>query len=339
MRLSIDPVAPSERGQQWTNFVSTIFFPMSASFSAPERFHGSIENWELGPISLSRFNSAPVRYDREPRHLRTKASDDLLITFATESDARFKQGKSDLYCQKNGFFIQRGELPYQFSHADDNKLWVLKLPLKILENRVRVLDRYVSYTYDSSRGVGALLLDTARTIPARMEQLGSVTREGLGHCLIDLLCLAMEDDERALGSGMSSVRLGHLARVERYIRANLANRAMSIEEIANANGISCRYLHDLFKGSNTTVGQWIRALRLEAAYRDLENPHHGETIAEIAYRWGFGDQAQFSRHFKSHYGKTPREVKTVLAKDDPILRPDAADTALDSRWALSNAFS
>jgi AraC-like DNA-binding protein len=35
-------------------------------------------------------------------------------------------------------------------------------------------------------------------------------------------------------------------------------------------------------------------------------------VAEIAYRWGFGDQGQFSRHFKSHFGKTPREVRTEV---------------------------
>jgi AraC-like DNA-binding protein len=179
----------------------------------------------------------------------------------------------------------------------------------MLKNRLRLLDRYTGYTYDSSGGAGALVLDTARTIPARMEQLGLVAREGLGRCLVDLLCLALEDDARVLGSGMSSVRLGHLARVERHIRKNLGNHAMTIETIATANGISTRYLHELFKGSDTTIGQWIRVLRLEAALKDLQDPRYGETVAEIAYRWGFGDQGQFSRHFKSHFGKTPREVR------------------------------
>jgi AraC-like DNA-binding protein len=127
--------------------------------------------------------------------------------------------------------------------------------------------------------------------------------------LVELLCLALEDDDRALGSGMSSVRLGHLARIERYVRKNLANRAMTVEDIALANGISSRYLHELFKGSDRTIGQWIRTLRLEAALADLQDPRRGETVGEIAYRWGFGGQAQFSRHFKSHFGKRPREIK------------------------------
>ena len=308
-RFSVAPIPPTDRSLHWSNFVSGIFFPMRASFSAPERFHGTIENWQLGQISLSRFHSAPVCYDRARQHLRGRPEDDLLITFATKSDARFSQGDNVLHCRKDGFFIQRGDLPYQFSHAQDNELWVLKLPTQMLKNRIRVFDRYVSYVYDSSRGAGALFLDTARSIPHRMDQFGAVTREGLGHCLVELLCLALEDDERALGSGMSSVRLGHLARIERYVRKNLANHAMTIEEIALANGISSRYLHELFKGSDRTIGQWIRTLRLEAALADLQDPRHGETVAEIAYRWGFGDQAQFSRHFKSHFGKTPREIR------------------------------
>ena len=294
---------------QWSNFVSGIFFPMAASFSAPERFYGTIENWDLGQVSLSRFYSGPVCYDRARQHLRGRSADDLLITFATESDAKFTQDANVLHCRKNGFFIQRGDLPYQFSHAEQNELWVLKVPTQMLKSRIRVIDRYVSYVYDSSRGAGALFLDTARSIPQHVERMGAVTQEGLGRCLVELLCLALEDDERALGSGMSSVRLGHLARVERYVRKNLANHAMTIEEIALANGISSRYLHDLFKGSGTTIGQWIRELRLEATLADLRDPRHGETVAEIAYRWGFGDQAQFSRHFKSHFGKTPREIR------------------------------
>lgn len=309
-KLAAESLAPGERSARWSAFVSEIFFPLDASLAVPERFKGTVENWELGQVSLSRFDSEPVAYAREKHHLRGLERDNVLITFATTADARFSQGHCDLHCPKNGFFIQRGDLPYQFSHADPNELWVLKVPTAMLRTRVRSLDRYVSHAHDAGRGVGALFLDTARAIPGRLEELSaSSTREGFGRCLLDLLCLALEDDERALGSGMSSVRIGHLARLESYIRRNLANHSMTVEEIAAANGISTRYLHQLFKASNTTAGHWIRQLRLEAARDDLQNPRRGETIAEIAYRWGFGDQAQFSRHFKAHFDKTPREVR------------------------------
>lgn len=310
-------VPANERSTYWSRVVSDIFFPLDAKTNMPDKFDGIIDNWELGSISLSRFCSSPMFYERQKHHLRGLSEDNLLITFATASDARFIQGGNDLHCRKNGFFIQRGDLPYQFSHAEDNTLWVLKVPTQMLKARVRVLERYTSYTYDSSRGIAALFLDTARTIPARMEQVQAQSHEGLGRCLLDLLYLALEDDARALGSGMSSVRMAHLARIERYIQRNLANHAMTIEDIARANGISVRYLHELFKGEETTAGQWIRTKRLEACMEDLRDPRHGETIAEIAYRWGFGDQAQFSRHFKAHFGRTPREVRNEAHGERP----------------------
>ncbi len=309
-QLRVEDFAPEERSQRWSAFVSEIFFPLNAELATPRCFKGSVDNWKLGDISLSRFDSGPVSYAREKYHLRGRCDGNVLITFATTADARFSQGNYDLQCRKNGFFVQRGDLPYVFSHADPNELWVVKIPTALLTARIRNFERYAHITHDTSRGVGALFLDTARAIPARLDEIGAPsTREGFGRCLLDLLCLTLEDDERALGSAKSSVQIGHLARIEDYIRRNLANHKMNVDEIAAANSISTRYLQMLFKASNMTVGHWIRTLRLEAAFADLRNPRRGETIAEIAYRWGFGDQAQFSRHFRTHFGSSPREIR------------------------------
>ena len=37
------------------------------------------------------------------------------------------------------------------------------------------------------------------------------------------------------------------------------------------------------------------------------------TIADIAYRFGFSDQAQFSRLFKARFGQTPSEYRSRSA--------------------------
>jgi hypothetical protein len=143
-RFSVASISPEDRTLHWSNFVSEIFFPLNASFSAPQRFHGTIDNFDLGEVSVSRFRSGPVCYDRAKQHLRGRPGDPLLITFAIGSEARFNQGDVSLECKKNGFFIQRGDLPYQFSHPKDNELWVLKVPAQLVKQRIRVLDRYVN---------------------------------------------------------------------------------------------------------------------------------------------------------------------------------------------------
>ena len=59
--------------------------------------------------------------------------------------------------------------------------------------------------------------------------------------------------------------------------------------------------------TNQTLGAWIREQRLMAAKEALEDRGNNHTIAEIAYRWGFGDQAQFSRLFRTAFSASPSE--------------------------------
>ncbi len=49
---------------------------------------------------------------------------------------------------------------------------------------------------------------------------------------------------------------------------------------------------------------WRR--RLEQCAKDLCDPRRaGERIAEIAFRWGFGDASHFSRAFRQQFGCAP----------------------------------
>lgn len=72
-----------------------------------------------------------------------------------------------------------------------------------------------------------------------------------------------------------------------------------------------RYLHKLFAITPYTLGEWVRQQRLEAVHRQLCDPHCHLAIGELAFRWGFTDQAQFTRAFRQHYGCTAREVRAA----------------------------
>jgi len=121
--------------------------------------------------------------------------------------------------------------------------------------------------------------------------------------------IELKADERTLTTGTSTVREAHLTRIEAFIRKNLANSELDPEAIARGCGISTRYLHELFRDTNQTLGSWIRDQRLEACREALRDPSNRQTVAEIAYRFGFGDQAQFSRAFKAQFGAPPKEYR------------------------------
>ena len=163
--------------------------------------------------------------------------------------------------------------------------------------------------FNAAEGAGGLFTDMLHLIPLRFDAMNVEVRETVGKQLIDLLVLALKADERTLTTGTSSVREAHLTRIESVVRKNLGDADLDPESIARACGISTRYLHELFRDTNQTVGSWIRDQRLEAAREALLDRSNKQSLAEIAYRFGFGDQAQFSRAFRNAYAMAPKDYR------------------------------
>jgi AraC-like DNA-binding protein len=67
-----------------------------------------------------------------------------------------------------------------------------------------------------------------------------------------------------------------------------------------------------------TPQKYLRKLRLRVASRALVDT--GETLAEIAAGCGFSDQSHFTREFRRHFGRTPRDYREHYARG----RGDAA---------------
>jgi AraC-like DNA-binding protein len=298
-----------ERSHYWQNILSDALFPMDVSVRSDLTFNGTLKSWDLGATSLIQMRADASRYQRYSRHVQRDDADCVVVSFSAHSDVGFTQDGVDLRCKKNQFFIEKGHRPSDLVQSDANELWMLRLSLASVKRHKRSLDPYYISLYDADSGVGGLLFDMMRSIPARYVARTSAAFEGIGQTLIELLVLAIETDERALTSSCSSVQRGHLARIERFVRQNLGNPDLSPEMAAQASKISIRYLHALFRGSECSFSEWVRQMRLEACRAQLCEPLRREGLGEIAYRWGFNNQAQFSRHFKSAFGITPREMR------------------------------
>ena len=123
--------------------------------------------------------------------------------------------------------------------------------------------------------------------------------------------MAIESDARVLVGHSSSVRNAHLLRCEHFIRARLDNTRLTPQMVADGCGILLRYMRQIFEGEGITVGAYIRNQRLLMSDAMLRDPNCRKSISEIAYQWGFGDQAQFSRNYRSRFGCTPSDVRAA----------------------------
>jgi AraC-like DNA-binding protein len=311
MKVSVSTTAtqPADRSRHWHRAIASAYFPLDLTFRNPDRFFGDLTIWQFGEVSVSRLTSDGLQYLRQPRHLGAGRSEEFLVTVPTRSEVYFSQCGSDIRCAPGGFFLERSHEPYTFSHGEPADLWVLKVTSQALAERIRGPDRLCSLRFDAANGAGGLFTDMLHLLPARFDTLTPESRTAVGRQLVDLLVLAIKADERILASRQSSVRNAHLARIEAFIRAHLQDPRLDPDMVARACGLSTRYLHTLFRDTDQTVASWIREQRLAACRAALDEPDNCQTVAEIAYRWGFGDQTQFSRAFKSQYGLPPGEYR------------------------------
>lgn len=108
---------------------------------------------------------------------------------------------------------------------------------------------------------------------------------------------------RIIDAEIKSKKYRALMRVTNYVDEHYTE-GVSLEEVANATGISRYYVSHLFKElMGTTFVGYVNELRLNRAAMLLvttENP-----IIEIASLSGFNNLSNFNRAFKLHFGKTP----------------------------------
>jgi len=129
--------------------------------------------------------------------------------------------------------------------------------------------------------------------------------------LVELLVPAMaRSGGAAARGGMEGQRARQFERVCRAIETRLGDPALSVRSVAAGEGVSVRYLQQLFARFGQTVIGYIKARRLERARAELRSPLHAQlSISEICYRWGFSQSAHFSRAYRERYGEAPRDTR------------------------------
>ncbi len=316
VQFSTRAAAAPNPQQAWRELIDSVYFQLQVDFRQPETFDGQLECWQLGDLSLSYLRSDPAQYTRQRNHLAHSRSDEaFLVTVPVRSEVRFRQLGREVACQRGDFLLELSHEPYQFDYHEANELWVLKIPHTLMKQYVHHPERYGALSFDGQQGLGHLFSQYLRLTGEQLRQQppDHSNWDWIGMQLLSLFSHVAHQDERVLHSSESSVRSAHLRRIEDYARKHLSQPQLTPDEVAQACRISTRYLHDLFQDTGTTFGRWLTVQRLQSAHDTLTQAHCKLSLANLAYQWGFTDQAHFSRAFKKQFGYSPKEVRPATA--------------------------
>jgi transcriptional regulator GlxA family with amidase domain len=126
-----------------------------------------------------------------------------------------------------------------------------------------------------------------------------------GDSTLRLLARPQSQAERSVPAEKPSPRLrSELLRALEFIHNHL-DTSMSLQEVADAAGLSVHHFAHLFKASmGETPHRYVIRQRVERARRLLQQ---GDlSLAEVALAVGFYDQAHFTNNFKRLTGMTPK---------------------------------
>ena len=162
------------------------------------------------------------------------------------------------------------------------------------------------------RRFGALLVmaqQTAETELFRSPMLRSSLYRSLAVMLLEGYRLTGDRRRRTI---TAEGRLRRYRLAQQFIDDH-ASLPITVEDIAQTVGASTLELEEIFRGhslAGSGVSASLRRARLAAAHDDLvrADPTRGDTVRDIAHRWGYADPSTFAKHYRHAYGVNPKRV-------------------------------
>ncbi|MFC9246165.1 helix-turn-helix domain-containing protein [Streptomyces sp. NPDC057136] len=313
-----------QRFEWWRDAIWRGVEPTSITSDFADDFVASLGSLDLGRLQLTKISFPALRSERTARLIRRADPEVYELTLILEGLMGFSQERHTTRLRAGDITLWTSSRPYRGEATGGptggvSRALILHMPRALVPLPEARIARVLAHGLPARAGVGALLAGFLGSLLAQAPVLDERSRVRLGDTVLGLAAgfLAHHlDAEQCLMPETRHELL--LARIDVFVRDNLADPALAPGAIAARHHISVRLLHQLFRQRQETVAAAIRRQRLENCATDLTDPRlRNVPVHDIAARWGLGNAATFSRMFRSSYGITPGEYRrgALLAKD------------------------
>ncbi|MBK1732991.1 AraC family transcriptional regulator [Thiococcus pfennigii] len=285
----------------------------------------SFVSQDIGRADVVWVRGGPIDLEAAPE----PAAASLIVMVLLAGRAAVRQGDEVVELGAGALCLVRGARPLEMSLTEPFEMALVNVPEQEFAERFPLWRAALMRPIPGGAGVPAVLLDAVRSLQRWRDTLGVAGHQGIANALIDLIgavvCFAVPANADCIQRS-----LYQRERVKRFAHENLRNPELSVEQIADGVQLSPRQIHRLFASEPISLMRWVWMQRLENCYRELRDAGSASrSISDIAYAWGFNDQAHFSRAFRRRFGIAPREVRRQGQREAP--RAELTDAGLARR--------
>ena len=298
-----------ERLEAMQEAASAAFAPLRLTTDECD-FAGGIRHTTAGGLLVADITGNPGGVWR-PQRLITSTDNELYkFSLHLSGSCLLGQDGRQTVVHPGDLVVYDTTRPYGLVYGTAYRTVVVGVPRQRLAGQATALRQAIAQPTRTDSGLRRVV---AGMVNGLADDLHDAAAEGgtqLADALLSLLAKVFTGDGR-LADPRTSMR----ERVLAYCEANLRDPDLSVEAIAQAHGISVRYLHKLFAGTGTTIAALIRTRRLQRIRDDLADPGQATVpVAAIAARWGVLDPTHVSRLFRAAYGMSPVGYRRQLPR-------------------------
>lgn len=322
---STDSVAKN-KAAAWERALCSCYLNWELTKPLDESFRAQIRQRMFGDIKLIECECGPCSGQRSMRQVDKDGDVYVGIQIVTGGRERFKLGDKTTEVGPGSLVFWNSFEPTKFEvHQSGLSKITLLMPQSLLESRMQLGLLIRGGVLDSTFGIGAILFSHLRAIAAEFDKLADEDAMGVKWASVELGAAAATRLQQPTPRASKS----HLRYVQKYILENLQDPELSVQKIADGNGISVRYVHTLFAALGCSVSRWIMDRRLERCRDALVSRSDARCIVkDVAFQWGFSDTAHFSRVFKKKFGFTPLEMWHVAHdQGEAVCQKSAVESA------------
>ena len=322
MTLILDTrrVPADHRGDLVRETIAATVVPVDIDFPDPAgpAVRGAIT--DLGDLRVCSIRSNAVTVERTPRLARDALPPSIFLGVQLAGSSLIVPGGREVVLGPDNLAFSLSTSPYTLVDGEGVRQHFFSIPVAALAFPHDALDRLAAVSLSPGHPIADLTRAYLLRLASRPGAYTPTEAALVGRPSIELvraLVATHLDTSAATRDSLSSTLL---LRILEHVRVHLHDPDLSATRIAAAHHISVRHLYNVLARGEIALGDWIRTRRLEACRDELRRPSSRHlTVAAVAHRWGFRDTSTFGRLFRSAYGLTPHQWRTL--EPGPPARP------------------